>query len=106
LYLECAMWSFLRRMVWQLFNVPSPSMRPTKVTSKANNTQGVANSCSLWHEFVSRRSSPHKFVDVLSLEKLLIETTRGSASTNSIHVYLHTTKTKQSMCVRDIGAYH
>jgi hypothetical protein len=35
LYLECAMWSYLRRSVWQLFNVPSPSMRPTKVRSKA-----------------------------------------------------------------------
>jgi hypothetical protein len=33
LYLGCAMWSYLRRSVWQLFNVPSPSMRPTKVTS-------------------------------------------------------------------------
>jgi hypothetical protein len=35
LYLEFAMWSLLWRLVWQLFNVPSPSMRPTKVTSKA-----------------------------------------------------------------------
>jgi hypothetical protein len=35
LYLECAMLSYMRRSVWKIFNVHSPSMRPTKVTSKA-----------------------------------------------------------------------
>jgi hypothetical protein len=35
LYLECAMLLYLQILVWQLFNVRSPSMRPTKVTSKA-----------------------------------------------------------------------
>jgi hypothetical protein len=68
--------------------------------AKQNNTQRVANSWSLWHEFMSRRSSPYKFVDVLSLELLLIETTRGPhAAIESMCTYTQQRPSKVCVCV-------